>query len=103
MVNKTLRVVHNGDVDGRLVIRINGTENDKVKFFFQVKHVIRVHSRYSDCEASKSILLFLALLSHFSLPRGFLRFSLSQPLPQPPPEVEIFPKLFISLVTILPF
>ena len=34
---------------------------------------------------------------------GFLRFSLSQPLPQPPPVVEIFPKLFISLVTILPF
>ena len=37
------------------------------------------------------------------LSRGFLRFSLSQPLPQPPPVVEIFPKLFISLVTILPF
>ena len=35
--------------------------------------------------------------------RGFLRFSLSQPLPQPPPVVKIFPKLFISLVTILPF
>ena len=38
-----------------------------------------------------------------SIDRGFLRFSLSQPLPQPPPVVEIFPKLFISLVTILPF
>ena len=35
--------------------------------------------------------------------RGFLHFSLSQPLPQPPPVVKIFPKLFISLVTILPF
>ena len=35
--------------------------------------------------------------------RGFLRFSLSQPLPQPPPVVKIFPKLFTSLVTILPF
>ena len=33
MVNKTLRVVHNDDVDDRLVIRINGTVNDKVSFF----------------------------------------------------------------------
>ena len=33
LVNKTLRVVHNGDVADRLVIRINGIGNEKVSIF----------------------------------------------------------------------
>ena len=39
---------------------------------------------------------FIRLTMKTDLDRGFLRFSLSQPLPQPPPVVKIFPKLFIS-------
>ena len=35
MINKTLRVVHNGDVDGRLVNLLSAsTEQRMIRFFF---------------------------------------------------------------------